>query len=91
MDLGLVGVILFTGLLVTLSQTVGAYAGQRRVHACLIGLSTLMLVYFAANYPAWHPSVLALAWMTVAFWGAHLPRAGVGVGLSRLAGSASRV
>lgn len=73
MDLGLVGALLVTGLLIATGKSISALEENRQSHAALLGLLTVTAVYLAFNYPVWEPEVLSLLWMTLALASAGLP------------------
>lgn len=74
LDLGLVGALLLAGLLLAIGRSIAATEGNRRVHAALIGLLTVNVVYLAFNYPAWEPEVMSILWMSAVLASVALPK-----------------
>lgn len=73
LDLGLIGALLLSGMLLALGRSIAATEKNRRKHAALMGILTVQAVYFALNYPVWEPEILSILWMGAALLSAVLP------------------
>lgn len=74
LDLGLVGALLTAGLLWTVGRTIAGFENRALVHAALLGLLSVTVIFLVFNYPLWEPEILSILWMSLVLPASALPR-----------------